>query len=78
MRTLIHDIISEQYLVPHIPGANIFNDMCEFYRKSTTEPYSSNATTPTLAHLTSVVTWTGETGVPNDTPAAKVVEEEGL
>lgn len=35
MRVLLHDLISEQYLVPHLKGADIFKDMLQYFHTAT-------------------------------------------
>ena len=35
MRVLLHDLISEQYLIPHLQGANIFKDMFQYFHTAT-------------------------------------------
>ena len=40
MRVLLHDIITEQYLVPHLSGEQIFKDMHQYYLDVTQKFYS--------------------------------------
>ena len=53
MRVLLHDLISEQYLVPHLQGANIFKDMFQYFHTATGNSIfdaQSPEETPTAAH----------------------------
>lgn len=53
MRVLLHDLISEQYLVPHLKGANIFKDMLQYFQTATGNSIfdtQSPEETPIAAH----------------------------